>query len=364
MQKTTGRQLRTGAAVLGLASLVALTGCSRAAAQSDFEVIPSTGSGAPIELSSEEWDAMVEAANTEGELTIYSGQPASEDAFAQFSETYPEIDLTVLREPAGDLAIRMDQEIQAGVAGADVSWSTQYAWNARQGDAGTLAAFRYSPENATAGWSDVTHEDYFMQLLASPYVLAWHTELGSPVTDIQDLIEKADNQPVGIAEPISQNGMHQLNAWVESHGEGILEDLAGLNHNIIRSTQPLTQSLAAGETHYSVLTTPDVVESLMDEDAPIDYVVPESDATGFAYGPSILADAAHPAAAQVFLNWLISEEGQQTLAEDLRPAAFPVLYDSTEGALDWDAIDAVDERDWPEDRRNEFRALFDSYFVG
>lgn len=366
------RPLRALTALVAVGGLVALAGCATSDSpeptSSDepsvaFENVVSTGSGSPIALSAEEWDALVAEAKAEGELIIYSGQPASDEVFAAFHEEYPEIDVVTVREPAGDLAIRMDQELQANVAGADLTWTTQYAWVAKQGDAGNLAALQLSPESQADGWGSVTHEDYFLQLVAQPYGIAWHTEFGEPVTDIKDLIAKAGDRPVGIAEPISQNGMHQLNAWVEAYGEGILEELAGLNHQVIRSTVPLSQSLAAGETYFSVLITPDVVGNLQADGAPIDLVIPTSNTTGYAYGPAVLRTAGNPAAAQLFVNWAFSKSGQQVLADGLSPVAFPVLHSSTTGALNWDAIDAVDERDWPETRRNEFRSLFDSYFL-
>lgn len=252
---------RIALGVLTVGALVVLSSCAsstpepeESAAGVDFPV--ATGSGSPTVLDDAEWESLVEAANAEGELIVYSSPPGTEETFAQFSEDYPDITVTVVREPTSDLIARMDQEIDAGVAGADVTWHSQPAWAATRAEDGALNALQLSPEAAELGWGEFATDDYYLQIMANPYLLGWNTTLGEPVDNIQDLLAKAGDTPVGIAEPISQNGMFQLQTWMDEYGEDFLGELAALNHTVIRSTTPLAQSLAAGEVGYAILMQP------------------------------------------------------------------------------------------------------------
>ncbi|GAA3909156.1 ABC transporter substrate-binding protein [Microbacterium invictum] len=360
---------RIALGVLTVGALVVLSSCAsstpepeESAAGVDFPV--ATGSGSPTVLDDAEWESLVEAANAEGELIVYSSPPGTEETFAQFSEDYPDITVTVVREPTSDLIARMDQEIDAGVAGADVTWHSQPAWAATRAEDGALNALQLSPEAAELGWGEFATDDYYLQIMANPYLLGWNTTLGEPVDNIQDLLAKAGDTPVGIAEPISQNGMFQLQTWMDEYGEDFLGELAALNHTVIRSTTPLAQSLAAGEVGYAILMQPGLLDQLKEEGAPVEQIVPDDGlVTGFAYGPMTLAGADHPAAAQVFVNWLMSQPTQQLLVDSHGPLAVPIILDGTENALAWDEVQAVDDAEWPQERRDEFRAVWDSYFL-
>lgn len=352
---------------IGLVGLLALSGCGAAesaeGAGGKLEFPAATGAGAPIELDTAAWEELVTAAEAEGELVVYASQAGSDQTFEAFSEAYPEIQVTIAREVTSDLIARMDQEIAAGAGGADVTWHSQPAWAERNADEGALAALQFGPEAVEAGWPDFAVDDYYLPVMSNPYLIAWNSELAEPVENIQDLIAQAGDTPVGIAEPISQNGMFQLQTWVDAYGEGILGDLAALNHTVIRSTTPLSQSLAAGEIGYAILMTPGLVDTLQDEGAPVEQVVPNGELTGFAYGPMVLENAAHPAAAQLFANWLLTQETQQLIVDEHGPAALPIQLEATEGALAWEDVDPVDDSEWPQERRDEFRALWDSYFA-
>lgn len=375
--RSSNKSLRLAAAFLAGGALVALSACAPSdsgngngntdpsndpAVTVEFPV--ATGAGTPVVLNDAQWDALVEEAKAEGELIVYSSPPGTEETFALFSEAYPEIQVTVVREPTGDLLSRMDQELNAGVAGADVAWHSQPAWGASRVESGAFAAIQFSPDAAAQGWGDFATADYYLQVLANPYLLGWNSELGEPITNIKDLIAKAGTTPVGIAEPISQNGMFQLQTWIDAYGEGILGELASLNHTVIRSTTPLAQSLAAGEVGYVILMQPGILDKLKAEGAPVEQIVPDDgNVTGFAYGPMTLAKADHPAAAQVFVNWLLSQPTQQLMVDRHGPLAVPIILDGTQGALEWSQVDPVDDSEWPQDRRDTFRALWDSYFV-
>jgi iron(III) transport system substrate-binding protein len=74
---------------------------------------------------------------------------------------------------------------------------------------------------------------------------------------------------------------------------------------------PASQALAAGEFAAIAFATVTTIRPLMDIGAPVKLVVP-SPSFGVGYTGAILGWSKRPNAAQVFMNYLMSERGQTT----------------------------------------------------
>ena len=90
-------------------------------------------------MSEEEWQGIVEAANAEGRVTVYSVMlPNQNEALeAGFEATYPEIDMEVVRV-LGEMDSKLDAEKQTDAEGADVGAHVNYQWILNAAAAGDL----------------------------------------------------------------------------------------------------------------------------------------------------------------------------------------------------------------------------------
>ena len=118
-----------------------------------------------------------------------------------------------------------------------------------------------------------------------------------------------------LTDPRSSPGYASvMNLMRTTYGDEALVSLGELDWQLADSGTANPQHVAAGSATLGAPTVLSLMTELMDAGAPIDYVVPTPVHTAFVTS-GILADAAHPNAAKVFLNWYMSEVGQQIPCE-------------------------------------------------
>jgi iron(III) transport system substrate-binding protein len=346
---------RTRAVAVALVAAVTLSGGLAAcgADGSAAERPADEGGVKPELLDDAEWQEVLDAANEEGELLVYTSSGATEPAFALFEKAYPDIDITIERQPTADLVTRLDQELSVEAPGADVAFHSQEQWYSERGEDGLLAPLRLSPEVAE-DFADLDTARYYIPVSRTPYTLAYNTKIGQPVKTIEELIDVAGDTPVGILDPASGvPTAYQVFKWSEVYGEDLVDRLTGLDLVVHSSGSTMSQSLAAGEIGYGINMSAGYIAPLKEESAPVDEVVFEEATVGPQYGPGVIATASHPNAAQVFVNWLMSPEGQGVLLE-YQGGAVPT---EVEGSLPWDAVEMSpwtpeDQQEWLEQTWN------------
>jgi iron(III) transport system substrate-binding protein len=323
-----------------LASALALGGCGGT-------TNAQTEAGAPVRTSEGQWNAIVEAAKKEGRVVVYSSMVGVETTFAAFSEKYPEITVQVERAPTTEIIARLDQEVEVGAAGADVTMHSSAAWyEARDAD-GAFAALQVSPGEQAEGWMERLGGGY-AGVYASPFLVAWNTAHGKPIANAGDVagLPKVGLTKAGLADAID----YQYKGWLDEFGSDFLNNLAKNKATTYGSNAPAAQALASGEIDYLIGTTPATLIKLKEDGAPVDMVVPDRGAVGVLYNAAVLRNAPNPNAAQVFTNWLMSKDGASRLVKSHAPAATPV---KVEGSLTWGEI-TTPGTDWTTERNHEW----------
>ncbi len=96
--------------------------------------------------------------------------------------------------------------------------------------------------------------------------------------------------------------------------------------------------------------------------APVGYYVPDGDIFVIPYDAVPMSDAPHPNAAQVFVDFLLSEQGQQALVEGGHVVSSLVTYTDVAipGAVDREPEQIASAVGQP-DRSSEAEQLFDLY---
>lgn len=260
-----------------------------------------------------------QAAQDEPPLRFYSmHDPNLIDAVAeQFQETYPELHVETLRLTSGQLSTRYAQEKNSNSRTADV---------VGLGDEGLL---NDAVEN---GWIlDLGEEDLpSLQDLDEEWVadsaviagvlplgIAYNTEnVTNPPSEWEDVL--SDEYTGEIIFPDPRNApiyLEQGKLWIDEYGEGYLEDLNDQDLTLVDSMVPGAQSVGNGQAKLMVPGVKSNIQDLVDSGAPIDITFPD-DVVGTQLYTAISADSPSENTAKLFVDFLMSEQGQRAYISD------------------------------------------------
>lgn len=338
--------------VYGVASAAAVASLLLTACGSSGSTSENAETGPAIAVDDAAWAEVVEAANAEGTLTVYSSLSDVETSFARFEELYPEIDVIIERAPTGDLITRLDQELEVNAQGADVTMHSQSEWFDERYEQDYLAQLKISPEQVVAGWQDRLDESSAAHVFTNAFIFGYNTNSGGPIETMDEVFDVVGSSVIGVPDAaISPVQTFLYSTWMEEYGDGFLDEICSLENRTYGSNVPLAQSLAAGEISYGVGLAPSTMLSLMNGGAPVDYSIPAEANTGVGYTAAVLANAANPNAAQLFTDWLMSEAGAEMFVENHGPASTPI---EVEGSIPWGELPTPAEGGWTVAEHEEF----------
>src|SRR5699024_6146764 len=127
---------------------------------------------------------------------------------------------------------------------------------------------------------------------------------------------------------VSSTYVEFLNMWKNTLGDDFLNKYGKQDKRYYDSSVPGNQALAAGAFAVFAPTMPTFVKPLIDKGAPIKMVfVPTT--TGNVIHAAVSADAPHPNAALLLMNYLMSEQAQQMINKGVSATMLP----NVEGSL-------------------------------
>jgi iron(III) transport system substrate-binding protein len=281
---------------------------------------------------------LVELARDEGgTLTWYTSSNA--DEYGQIAEAFEEaygIAVSVYRAGSSDLAERLSQEADANAVGADVvKISSEYA--RVLSERGLLAP--YSSEYK-ATLPEGTFADDWSGYDVSLLVVSRNTDLLTAEDAPRSWEDLADPRWDGqlVIDPGDVDWYATLwTYWVEEAGKSeeeadqLFEQVAA-NTVFFEGHTAQAELLAAAEFALGV-NFADVVDPLAAEGAPLAWEPSVEPAVADISSLAALAEGENPAAAVLFVDWLLSEPGQAAL---VGAGSLPVLTGL--GALELDYV--------------------------
>lgn len=265
--------------------------------------------------SSEEWDAVLAAAEEEGSLTVYSSQvlPVLEELEPAFEEATG-LDLEVVRGLPQELFPKLEAERQTGRGIADIYVIADKQLVANDGVAGHFIA-PVGPNFVDSAYDSSTYlepEGWFL-VSSTLFGYGWNTELvPDGLSGYADLLDPELEGRVGVIEASNQALTDFYLYLEETQGEEFVEALAAQEPRIYPGGTAIQEALTSGEIAGSVYAGA-AMDAGIEAGAPIDWAIPD-DPWGARYYSGVLDTAPHPNAAQVFANYLISPEGQEIVA--------------------------------------------------
>lgn len=277
-------------------------------------------------------EALHEAARSEGEVTWYTAHYSSETAERmgqRFTQIYPGVRVNVVRTTAQVAYQRLNQDLQSRVNNCDVFGSTVIAHFVDLKSRGLMMP--YAPlrkDEVHPQFRDLDDGDHFHVTSSGPINLVYNTNRVSEADAPKrwtDLLDEKWNRQVAVGHP-GYSGY--VGNWVvlmrEKYGWEYFENLAALDPHIGRSIIDVVTTVASGER--LVGAGPGTTASLSaSRGNPIANVSPE-DGTVVIIAPSgIMADATHPNAAKLFMEFLLGPETAEIIADEfgspIRPGA-------------------------------------------
>jgi iron(III) transport system substrate-binding protein len=262
-------------------------------------------------------DALYAAAKTEGQVALYStlNTTYSKPLIDKFAARFPGVTVSHNRQLAEKLTEIMKQEASAG----------KMTWDVVEG-----------PEDAFFGWNQSNYLQAYVPDQAATYSSdrkdpagMWVSDRVNPETVAlnTDLV-KADEMPktwTDMTDPrwkgrIAFDSTNVLlyaamkDTWGAQKAGDYLRGIAANQPRLETSQATIAQLLAAGEFGAAVGTYIDTPHALQQKGAPIkiigaDPLFVQLQLVGLG------VQAPHPNAAKLFINWLLSDEGQTAMNE-------------------------------------------------
>jgi len=309
------------------------------AARAAFFLLALSGLGEPgaswaasANASQEEWDRTIKAAEKEGQLVIYANE-GIEGSIHDFQKRFPRVKVVLVSGRSGQLVTRLMAERRAGKYLADV---------AKLGTGSASALYRarpfpLQPVDGSLFLSEVTDKSKWWQgkhqyadpegkYILSPCVsvhidlVSYNTELVKPadLTSYGDILNPKWKGKIGSMDPRAAGGREggRLIYYHPELGPQYFRRLL-TETDLVLSQDPrqAVDWLAQGKLAFLLFTSPREVLRAREQKLPVDILDPrrmkEAPVVETAASSFMLMDKpADPNAARLFLNWLMSREGQ------------------------------------------------------
>ena len=256
--------------------------------------------------------ALVKGAQTEGELAVYSTMRVDEldQLIKTFNKRYPFLKLNISRLSGRRVVTRIETEYRAGrhtvnVAGgfANIAYSLKI---------GGLIDPYYSPERKYFPLKNVESEGYFAPDYIAPVVLGYNTNMvkrEEVPKSYDELLAPKWKGKLFLDEEDYDWYVVMLRHFGKAKGVEYMKKLAANDVAIRRSRILQTQMIIAGERPIGIALHGHSLLDFKDRGAPINYVILNP---YFAKPSEVMLGryAPHPHAAALYLDWVLSEEGQ------------------------------------------------------
>jgi iron(III) transport system substrate-binding protein len=338
-----------GSMILALALTTSLAACGSSSA-SNVEKETSTDPA---------WQEVLDGAYEEGQVSVYNAASKVQNKRMQeaWEEKYPQIDIK-FTNGAAELVARVGAEIDSGSEGADAFMWSDPAWFEKNSQ--YLADLSNIP--SAQEWDD----DYWavknkaVTATKLPWsMMVWNTDkFPEGFESYEDLLAPEVKGKLGTRSEVTVSIAGYLDFMEAEYGDKYMHDLAAQQPKFYSSVVPLMQAVASGEIGVSNVGVPATVLDLQEAGAPLDYKY-VNPGFAFEHAGAALTTSAHPNAALLFLNWFMSQEGQQAYNGDGLGGAG---RDDVDGALNVEGYTMLEAGKYSPDVVDEWKRKFHGWF--
>jgi iron(III) transport system substrate-binding protein len=346
-----------GLIALLAAGLVLAAGCGGGTAETASEETTAVA-GRPSAAPTSEEEA--EAAPS-GTISLYTSvtQDTVDAVLAALAETYPHIEVELFRAPTGELNARLASEERTGGIRADVIWHTDplsmYAHDERD------LLLAWEPEGAEEVPAAFRDERFWGARLLNLVIVQ---QPGLGVAGWADLTDEAHRDRVALPDPGFAGSAFAALGYFgldPEFGLGYYRELQANGAAQVQSIDEVITGVAEGRFAAGIALSKSVQDAI-DDGAPVELVWPQP-GTITLYSPiAVFASTTEEAAAQAFVEFVLSEPGQEAIAG----TGWQPVLEGVEGPAPPSGLDYVAQLspDWEEafgrqeELLTEYRTIF------
>lgn len=256
---------------------------------------------------------LVERAKDDGRLVLYATATGQllDPLVDGFTKKYG-IKVEVLRIAVAQMMPRFASEMTGGIGNADILQISLKAFLDECIEKKWILKNDF--KDLPAGWAGEHWNGSYARLASGPILMSYNTKLVDQKdvpTDWQDVLNPKWKGKLLFVDPTAGT---TWTPWIhlmhKTYGDDYLTGLAKQDLKVVTSNVAGSQQLAAGEASLLLPTAPWAIGDLVDQGAPI--------ANAKAFGPtvylphhiSVVSSAPRPAAAELFMRYSMSVEGQ------------------------------------------------------
>lgn len=310
-------------AVTILAFLLVATACGGGGSSPTDDSQPGAAVETPAPTPEKTEKSLEELANEEGEVTVYcaASTDACQEIANRFNQRYPNIEVKNFRQPGGVLYERLRTDAARGAIVADVWMHSD------------IATYLVGVEEGLVEPYETAHEfpnsynvliPYGYPAWVTTFAVGINTDLVSPddqkalAASWDGVLDPKWKGTIATADP-SQSGsvFNYFFVLKEQMGDDAfwtwLEGLSQQDVAIFDSAVPPGEAVARGEFAMA-LTGEHLFSQQVTRGAPVSVAYPKP-VPGYVGVIGLVANAPHPNAAKLYLEWFISREGQSAFSE-------------------------------------------------
>jgi iron(III) transport system substrate-binding protein len=259
--------------------------------------------------------AIIEAAKKEGQLTLWTSSDlrTANRLVERFEQKYPFVKVKIFRTGTGALHNKIITEALAGQYNWDVMNSQMFTRDLIKRK--LLARYKSPEADKLLDGNFRDEAGYWTAIYAVPFVLGYNTNLVKPADLPKTYEELLSSRWKGGNISIDQDGYELLQGlvlgWGKEKAVAFLKKLAAQNPTPRRGNSLRVQLVIAGE-YPLLITMASPVELARRDGAPVQWVPLEPVPVSF-HAITLAERAAHPNAGKLYIDFVLSREGQEAL---------------------------------------------------
>jgi iron(III) transport system substrate-binding protein len=258
---------------------------------------------------------LLEGAKKEGQVVFYSSLElsSSQRLAAAFEKKHPFLKVDATRIGSERMATRLVGEAQGQKARADVVMQSSFDFYGVL-QKGLFDSY-FSPERAAFPAEYRDEKGFWMINGATLNVIAYNKKMVSSANVPRSFWDLTDPRWKGQLL-MDENESKWMGGMISYYGEAktmdLLRRLAAQDIQFRVGHTLLQTLLAAGERAAVVVAFANGVDRLKRDGAPVEWLTADP-VIGLTFGLAVVKNAPHPNAARLFLDFLLSKEGQENM---------------------------------------------------
>lgn len=285
---------------------------------------------------------IVSKAREEGALSIYTNTDAAEaePLLNAFRAKYPGIRIDYADQSSVELYSRYVAEVAAGQGTADILWSSAMDLQFKLAADGYALPYKSTEASAVPAWAQ--WEDKIYATTREPIVIAYNKRM-LPAADVPtthaDLVRVLERDPeafvgkVGLLDP-ERSGVGFLyysnDLKASPVAREMLDALGPVDPKLYSSNGAVLERLASGEHSIAYNMIGSYMLKRQKKDPNIGVVFPSDYTMTMSRLVLISRESRHPNAARLFVDFLLSPEGQRHLSH---ASMAPIRTDMGDGGV-------------------------------